>query len=89
MKMKKMRRTIVMNCPVCADTLLKHNELTDLFICNSCSAEFGREELLEANSESIDAHTNEIANKAIKEVKQHLQKEIKNIFKNSKVFKVK
>ncbi|MFV4925051.1 hypothetical protein Q5E79_008990 [Acinetobacter baumannii] len=81
MKMKKMRRTIVMNCPVCADTLLKHNELTDLFICNSCSAEFGREELLEANSESIDAHTNEIANKAIKEAKQHLQKKLKIFLK--------
>lgn len=90
MKFQEQNRTIEMNCPVCADTLFQHNEdENSLIICNSCLSEFTRQELKEANSENIGQHKREMIDKAINEVKKKLQKDIKNIFKNSKNFKVK
>ena len=86
MKFQEQNRTIEMNCPVCADTLFQHNEdENSLIICNSCLSEFTRQELKEANSENKQ----EMIDKAINDVKKQLQKDIKNIFKNSKNFKVK
>lgn len=90
MKFQEQSRTVEMNCPVCADTMFQHNEdENSLIICNSCSTEFTREELKDANAENIDRHKKEMVDKAIDEVKKQFQKDIKNIFKNSKNFKVK
>lgn len=90
MKFKKQSRTVEMNCPVCADTMFHNSEdEKSLIVCNSCSTEFSREELKQANAENIDQHKKEMVDKAIDEVKKQFQKDIKNIFKNSKSFKVK
>lgn len=90
MKFKEQSRSIEINCPVCADNMFQHNEdENSLIVCNSCSTEFTRDELKEANTENIEQHKKEMVDKAINEVKKQFQKDIKNIFKNSKNFKVK
>ncbi|WP_313584950.1 ECs_2282 family putative zinc-binding protein [Acinetobacter variabilis] len=90
MKFQEQNRIVEMNCPVCADNMFQHNEdENSLIVCNSCSTEFTRDELKEANTENIKQHKKEMVDKAINEVKKQFQKNIKNIFKNSKNFKVK
>lgn len=90
MKFKEKSISIQMLCPVCADIDFQYDEEENsLIICNSCASEFTRDELLEANAENIHQHKKGLADQAVSEVKKNLQKEIKNIFKNSKVFKVK
>lgn len=90
MKFKEQNRIIEMRCPVCADNMYQcHEDENSLIVCNSCSSEFTKQELKEANSEIIDLHQKEMIDKAIGEVEKKLQNDIKNIFKNSKIFKVK
>lgn len=90
MKFQEQNRIVEMNCPVCADNMFLHNEdENSLIVCNSCSTEFTRDELKEANTENINQHKKEMVDKAINEVKKQFQKDIKNIFTNSKNFKVK
>lgn len=89
MKFKEKCKSIEMLCPVCADTQFQYTDEDSLITCNSCASQFPRDELVEANAENINQHTKEFADQAISEVKEHLHKEIKNIFKNSKIFKVK
>lgn len=90
MKFKEKSISIEMLCPVCADIDFQYDdEENRLIICNSCASEFTRDELLEANAENVNQHKKEFADQAVSEVKKHLQKEIKNIFQNSKIFKVK
>ena len=89
MKFKEKSRSIQMLCPVCADTQFQFTDEDSLITCNSCATKFLRDELLEANAENINQHKRGFTDQAVNEVKKHLQKEIKNIFKNSKIFKVK
>lgn len=90
MKLQGQSRTVEMNCPVCADTIFQYNQdENSLIVCNTCLTEFTSEELKEANAENIERHKKEMVDKAIDDVKKQLQKNIKNIFKNSKNFKVK
>jgi uncharacterized Zn finger protein (UPF0148 family) len=90
MEIKEKSRRVEMLCPVCADTLFQYTEIeSGSIICNSCASEFTADELLDANPENINQHKKELINKAVKDIKQGLQKDIKDIFKKSKVFKVK
>ena len=60
MKFKEI--SIQMLCPVCADIDFQYDEEENsLIICNSCSSEFTRDELLEANTENINQHKKELA----------------------------
>lgn len=89
MKFTEKERNVILNCPVCADTLFSYDdEILEPIKCNSCSSEFMQDEILEANVENISQHKKEMLNKAVNDVKTQIQKDIKNIFKNSK-FKVK
>lgn len=89
MKFKEKIINIQMLCPVCSDIDFQYDDENSLISCNSCVSEFTRDELLEANAENIHQHKKALADQAVREVRKNLQKEIKNIFKNSKVFKVK
>jgi len=54
MDVSKYEKTIIVHCPVCANTEFKvDTEESGQFACNDCNAEFSREELMTEHSEHI------------------------------------
>lgn len=89
MKTENYNRIVEMSCPVCADDLfMSGEEENGLIVCNSCSTQFTKTDLLEANMGNIHAHKKELVDKAINDAVNQFEKNIKNVFKNSKIFKV-
>ena len=78
---EKYKRNISLLCPVCGNPEMEHAEDYEIVKCTDCGKELTKDELIQENGSSIDAHVNEIK----KEVSKDIQKQLGDIFK--KVFK--
>ena len=82
--MSKYDRKVTLLCPTCGNSdLIIENEVN--IVCPNCNRTMTKDELINENSESINAHVDEVK----KEIVQELNNQIKNIFKGSKNFRIK
>ncbi|QDY44491.1 ECs_2282 family putative zinc-binding protein [Candidatus Pantoea soli] len=76
---EKYKRDIALLCPVCGNSEMKHYEESEVVKCTDCGNELTKDELIQENGPSIDAHVNDIK----KELTKDIQKQFKDLFKKS------
>lgn len=79
MNPEKYSRNIILVCPTCGGSELKHDE-SDIVKCAGCDNEMKREELIQGNDENIQANVEEVKDEIFKDVK----KQLKDAFKGFK-----
>ncbi len=89
----KYDRSISMMCPTCGNTEFEYEssegESPQAFRCPSCGRELSKAELIEENSENIDAHVEEMKDEIVKDLTKDLKKQFKDAFKGNKSFRIK
>lgn len=86
MNSDKYGRSVGLNCPTCGGDQFEYDEVeVTLVTCASCEREMTKEELIDENSENIQANVAEVT----QEIKKDFEKQIKDIFKNNKNFRLK
>lgn len=75
----KYKKEITLLCPVCGNSEMGNSEESEIVKCTDCGNELTKDELIQENGPSIDAHVNEIK----KELTRDIQKQLKNLFKKS------
>lgn len=92
MDANKYNREVGMQCPTCGGAEFKfdedHTDNADLVECTGCGLKISRAELVEANSENIDAQVEEIADAAVKDVADELMDTLKRTFADSRNIKI-
>jgi transcription initiation factor TFIIIB Brf1 subunit/transcription initiation factor TFIIB len=66
-------------CPTCGDTQFEHNENDEnaALTCASCGLQISRTDLIEANSESISAHVDQMKSQVVADVTAQLHKALR------------
>ena len=89
MKSDKYNRSIELLCPTCGTSNFSQpSEVSgsvEQMTCVSCELEIGREDLINANRESIDENVKEIGSEAVGDLKRELAR----TFRGSKFLKFK
>ncbi|MGG6101254.1 ECs_2282 family putative zinc-binding protein [Pantoea allii] len=78
-KPEKYNRNIILLCPVCGNSEMEHVEESEIVRCIDCGKELTKDELIQENGASIDAHVNEIK----KELTHDIEKQLKDMFKKA------
>ncbi|RQH02718.1 ECs_2282 family putative zinc-binding protein [Paraburkholderia dinghuensis] len=93
MDSSKYNRQISMICPTCGGTDFSvPSESDDPSVpvtCRKCSRVMLRDELIELNSENIEAHQKEIVEQVKKDITKGINDAIRNAFKGNKNIKFK
>ncbi|MHC9061000.1 ECs_2282 family putative zinc-binding protein [Pantoea sp. y20] len=76
---EKYKRNVALLCPVCGNPEMEYTEEPEVVKCTNCGIELTKDELIQENGSSIDAHVNEIK----KELSKDIQKQFSNIFKKN------
>jgi hypothetical protein len=89
MKDEKYDRQITLLCPVCGNSRLEHDELTNEVKCVSCGKATNYDQLTEDNGESIDLAVNEVTREVKKDLEKHFDDMIRKAFKGNKNIRIK
>ncbi|GAA6558630.1 MULTISPECIES: ECs_2282 family putative zinc-binding protein [Klebsiella] len=89
MKNEKYDRQITLLCPVCGNSRLERDELTNEVNCVSCGKTTNYDQLTEDNGESIDLAVNEVTREVKKDLEKHFDDMIRKAFKGNKNIRVK
>lgn len=83
----KYNKSVEMLCPTCGGSDFSGNDGTNeaRLTCGSCGLELTKSELIEANSENIAGHVDQVKKAVIDDV----QKAFRDAFKGNKMFKLK
>jgi hypothetical protein len=85
---EKYNRSVNMLCPTCGESQFEYDpeNLDDysLVKCNCCQMTMTKAHLVDANSENISAHVEEIG----KELVEDLSKDLKKLFAGNKFIKI-
>lgn len=76
---EKYKRSVALLCPVCGNLEMEYAEDSEMVKCTDCGMELTKNELIQENGSSIDAHVNEIK----KELSRDIQKQFSDIFKKT------
>lgn len=82
---EKYNRSVSLCCPTCGGVEFSTDAESGLHTCAACGREMSREELLEANAESIEAHADEMK----KEIVADFRKQLQQSFRGNKWIKLK
>lgn len=84
---QKYNRTVEMLCPTCGESSYSGDDGSDevVLTCGSCGLRLTKAELIEANSQNISGHVNQVKKAAMDDMRQALR----NAFKGNKNFKLK
>jgi len=85
----KYNRTINLLCPVCGNTEMEYSDDADVVKCVGCGKELTKDELIQENGVSIDAHVDKIKNELTKDIQKEFENILKNAFKGSKNIRIK
>ncbi|MFN8846379.1 MAG: hypothetical protein ACK5W9_05975 [Bdellovibrionales bacterium] len=84
MNTEKYSRQISLRCHACGGTRFEYDETIDsdeqIVKCAQCDRETTKRELMNENSENINAHVREVADEAVKDITKELNKTLKRIF---------
>lgn len=93
MNLDNHKRSVLMHCPSCGNTLLETlvgiEEATELIKCPSCSYEMTKDELINGNAENLSVNAQEMAKEALPDIAREIRKQLQAAFKNSKNIKFK
>ncbi|MFO7580666.1 MAG: hypothetical protein R6W74_10745 [Nitrosomonas halophila] len=82
----KYGRNVNLICPTCGGDQFEYGEVeVALVTCASCEREMTKEQLIDENSENVQANVSEVT----QEIKKDFEKKIKDIFKNNNNFRLK
>ncbi len=86
MQSGKYNRNIILYCPICVSSEFNfESDDSETVTCSACNTELEHTELILQNTESIDAHTKQIADEVANDLKKHR----KSVFKRNSFIKVK
>lgn len=93
MDMEKYTKSVPMLCPTCGCSDYEIEEGVDQTIeimkCASCGRTLSKDELIRENSENINAHLQETAAEAQKEIIKKFKDDLRKTFKNNKYITIK
>ncbi|MGT3204488.1 ECs_2282 family putative zinc-binding protein [Yersinia enterocolitica] len=89
MNPEKYDREIILLCPTCGNSEMKHSGESSIVKCTSCNREMTKDELIEENGQSIDDHVSEVKKEIINDFEKEVSKIFKNAFKGSKNIRIK
>lgn len=85
MNIEKYSRQISLHCHACGGTRFEYDETIEsdeqIVKCAQCGRETIKRELMNENSENINAHVREVADEAVKDITKELNKTLKRFFK--------
>ena len=85
MNSEKYKRQISLHCHACGGTQFEYDETIEsdeqVVKCAQCSRETTKGELMNENSENINAHAREVADEAVKDITKELNKTLKRLFR--------
>lgn len=89
----KYSRSVKLVCPTCGSDQFSHDgaeaQTSELLTCGACGLEIPKDDLLQANSESVDEHVREISQEVVKDIEKELRDALKKAFSGSKNFRIK
>ncbi|EKN3890202.1 TPA: hypothetical protein ACPY8E_003983 [Yersinia enterocolitica] len=89
MNPEKYDREIILLCPTCGNSEMKHSDESSIVKCTNCNREMTKDELIEENGQSIDDHVSEVKKEIINDFEKEVSKIFKNAFKGSKNIRIK
>lgn len=85
MDSEKYSRQISLHCHACGGTQFEYDETIEsdeqIVKCVQCERETTKRELMNENSENINAHVREVADEAVKDITKELNKTLKRLFR--------
>jgi hypothetical protein len=85
---EKYNRNINLLCPTCGGNHFESEsgtaETVEILSCARCKRKMTKDDLIEANSENVSEHINEIRRELVEDVREQL----KRAFSNNKFFKI-
>lgn len=89
----KYNRSVSLLCPTCGGNQFSHDDADAstgaLVKCETCGLEISKDDLIRANSESVDEHVKEIGQEVVKDIEKELHDSLKKAFGGSKNFRIK
>ena len=91
MNTERYNRRVSLLCPTCGSDQFEFDHGVDESIeiakCASCGREINKDNLIQENSENINAHSEEIGREIVKDVAKDLRASLKKAFRGSKHIK--
>lgn len=78
---EKYKRDIALLCPICGNSEMEHAEHSEIVKCTDCGKELTKDELIQENGASIDAHINEIKKELSRDIQKQFNDTLKKAFK--------
>jgi predicted RNA-binding Zn-ribbon protein involved in translation (DUF1610 family) len=89
---EKYSRSVNLVCPTCGSNQFSHDgaeaQTSELLTCDACGLEIPKDDLLRANSESVDEHIKEISQEVVKDFEKKLRDSLKKALSGSKSFRI-
>jgi Zn ribbon nucleic-acid-binding protein len=93
MESQKYERNISLLCPTCGNTQFKIekgvDETIEIVKCASCGREITKDELIQANSENVFEHKQEMGSQVIEDAAKDMKESLKRIFRGNKNIEIK
>lgn len=91
MDTNKYNQKVVLLCPTCGNSELKHEfdseDNVSLIQCPSCGRELTKDELIQENSENININLEELKGEIKKDITENMRKMFKDAFKGNRNIK--
>lgn len=84
LKTEKHNQKVILNCPICGNTLMEVDKETEQVTCSDCGASFEYDQIINENGENINSYIDDMSEKAKDDLTKQLNETLKKAFKGNK-----